>query len=71
MSEPSENMKQVQTAIAAMNRINAAVTAYEAGKVTLFNGMDVPFSLAQIDALKADFVASKNTLIDALNAITG
>ena len=64
-------MKQVQTAIAAMNRINAAVTAYEAGKVTLFNGMDVPFSASQIDALKADFVASKNTLINALNAITG
>jgi len=64
-------MKQVQIAINSMNRINSAVNAYETGKVTLFNGMDVPFSTAQINALKADFVASKNTLIEAINAITG
>lgn len=66
----SENMKKVQTAIDAMNRINLAVRAYEEGKVTLFNGMDVPFSAEQIQALKADFVASKAALIAALNGIT-
>ncbi len=71
MEEQTENQKQVQIAITAMNRINAAVTAYEQGKVTLFNGMEVPFSGEQITALKQDFLASKATLIAALNSITG
>lgn len=70
MSEQTENQKQVAIAIRAMNRINAAVNAYEQGKVTLYNGIDVPFSSELIATLKGDFVSSKQTLIAALDAIT-
>ena len=71
MADQSENMKQVDIITNCANRIRAAVTAYENGKVTLFNGADVPFSAEQVTALKADFVATKASMIAALNAIAG
>ncbi|MCP4677728.1 MAG: hypothetical protein GY854_19865 [Deltaproteobacteria bacterium] len=67
----SENIQQLKTAVDAMNRISKCVRAYDEGKVILFNGMEVPFSTAQINAMKQDYVATKATLITALNAITG
>jgi len=71
MAEQTANMKQMQILINCTNRANAALKSYEDGKVTLFNGMEVPIAVAQITALKADFVATRTAAIEAWNAITG
>ena len=70
MADPSPNMQQVQIAINQMNRINQLVTLYDAGKVTLIDGLEVNLSAPQIAQLKSSFVTAKQGLKAALDAIS-
>ena len=69
--EKSENMKRLEAAVNAMNRINKAVSVYDAGVVTLYTGATFPIPAAMVNAIKADFVAARTELFAALNAISG
>jgi len=70
MSEPTENMKQMQTVINNVNRCVRLLGEYEAAKITLTTGAQVDIPTAQLQELKTAFAAARTAGKAAWDAIT-
>ncbi len=70
MSEESANIERLRTAKQLLNKMTQQVILYEAGKITLEDGLDVTLSAGDITTLKANFTANRNAAKAALDAIT-